>query len=251
MLPASWKSRASALFPKVSARTSRGPRPVPRHRGLGLSCAVAGGLVAHMKNNAFKFQQGDVSLQLAQSYGFCWGVERAVQMAYEARKQYPTEKMWITNEIIHNPTVNQAHPYSVPFCCPGQFLFYLKACRALPMLPPRAVRARRAFACAVMLGLECQFNVIFALCAKRLSAAGLTRIAPASCSASLTWASTLSRRRAWVTKRRRTSLASAAARLLSCLPLVRTWRLRLACAIVLKTALLITRRPAQVLLYRK
>jgi len=30
-----------------------------------------------------------------------------VQMAYEARKQYPTEKLWITNEIIHNPTVNK------------------------------------------------------------------------------------------------------------------------------------------------
>ena len=60
-----------------------------------------------MKSNGFEYSQGDVSLKLAQSYGFCWGVERAVQMAYEARKQYPSEKMWITNEIIHNPTVNQ------------------------------------------------------------------------------------------------------------------------------------------------
>ena len=44
---------------------------------------------------------------MAEAYGFCWGVERAVQMAYEARKTYPDQKMYITNEIIHNPAVNQ------------------------------------------------------------------------------------------------------------------------------------------------
>ena len=41
------------------------------------------------------------------AYGYCWGVERAVQMAYEARKQYPGANLHVTNEIIHNPAVNQ------------------------------------------------------------------------------------------------------------------------------------------------
>ncbi|KAK1299874.1 hypothetical protein QJS10_CPB13g00114 [Acorus calamus] len=50
---------------------------------------------------------GTVTVKLAESCGFCWGVERAVQIAYEARKQFPEEKIWITNEIIHNPTVNK------------------------------------------------------------------------------------------------------------------------------------------------
>ncbi|MEO1593595.1 MAG: 4-hydroxy-3-methylbut-2-enyl diphosphate reductase, partial [Cyanobacteria bacterium J06632_22] len=43
----------------------------------------------------------------AKSFGFCWGVERAVAMAYEARQHFPNERIWITNEIIHNPGVNQ------------------------------------------------------------------------------------------------------------------------------------------------
>lgn len=49
---------------------------------------------------------GDVTISLAKAYGFCWGVERAVQMAYEARTQHPGAKLFMTNEIIHNPGVN-------------------------------------------------------------------------------------------------------------------------------------------------
>ena len=46
-------------------------------------------------------------LDLPNHFGFCWGVERAVAIAYETRQHFPTERIWITNEIIHNPSVNQ------------------------------------------------------------------------------------------------------------------------------------------------
>ena len=65
------------------------------------------GLVAEMKANGFTYERDGLTFKLADAYGFCWGVERAVQMAYEARKQFPDSKLWITNEIIHNPTVNE------------------------------------------------------------------------------------------------------------------------------------------------
>ncbi|KAL6546053.1 hypothetical protein OROGR_009927 [Orobanche gracilis] len=64
-------------------------------------------IIKTLKENGYEYTWGNVTVKLAESYGFCWGVERAVQIAYEARKQFPTEKIWITNEIIHNPTVNQ------------------------------------------------------------------------------------------------------------------------------------------------
>ena len=64
-------------------------------------------LVQQIRDNNYTLQQGDVTIRLAEAFGFCWGVERAVAMAYETRQHFPTQRIWITNEIIHNPSVNQ------------------------------------------------------------------------------------------------------------------------------------------------
>ena len=84
-------------------------------RGFGLGEEVAGSLqtayqsdlVASLRENGYSLQQGRLTVRLAEAFGFCWGVERAVAMAYETRRHYPTERIWITNEIIHNPSVNE------------------------------------------------------------------------------------------------------------------------------------------------
>ena len=68
---------------------------------------ISGDIIKTLKENGFEYKWGNVTVKLAEAYGFCWGVERAVQIAYEARKQFPDERIWITNEIIHNPTVNK------------------------------------------------------------------------------------------------------------------------------------------------
>ncbi|NBH76549.1 4-hydroxy-3-methylbut-2-enyl diphosphate reductase, partial [Rodentibacter pneumotropicus] len=57
--------------------------------------------------NGYEYTWGNVTVKLAEAYGFCWGVERAIQIAFEARIQFPSENMWLTNEMIHNPTVNK------------------------------------------------------------------------------------------------------------------------------------------------
>lgn len=64
-------------------------------------------LIQQIRNNSYTLQEGDVKIRLAEAFGFCWGVERAVALAYETRQQFPTERIWLTNEIIHNPLVNQ------------------------------------------------------------------------------------------------------------------------------------------------
>jgi len=64
-------------------------------------------LIQEIRANNYRLQRGNVTILLAEAFGFCWGVERAVAMAYETRQHFPTEQIWITNEIIHNPSVNQ------------------------------------------------------------------------------------------------------------------------------------------------
>jgi 4-hydroxy-3-methylbut-2-enyl diphosphate reductase len=84
-------------------------------KGFGHDVEVAGAmnteyqshLIQEIRDNNYRLQRGDVTISLAEAFGFCWGVERAVAMAYETRQHFPTERIWITNEIIHNPSVNK------------------------------------------------------------------------------------------------------------------------------------------------
>jgi 4-hydroxy-3-methylbut-2-en-1-yl diphosphate reductase len=64
-------------------------------------------LIQQIRDNNYRLERNGVTIRLAESFGFCWGVERAVAIAYETRQHFPTERIWITNEIIHNPSVNQ------------------------------------------------------------------------------------------------------------------------------------------------
>ncbi|CBN54263.1 MULTISPECIES: 4-hydroxy-3-methylbut-2-enyl diphosphate reductase [Kamptonema] len=72
-----------------------------------MQSAYQSSLIQQIRENNYTLQRGDVTIRLAQAFGFCWGVERAVAIAYETRQHFPTERIWITNEIIHNPSVNQ------------------------------------------------------------------------------------------------------------------------------------------------
>jgi len=64
-------------------------------------------LIQEIRQNNYTLTRGDVKIRLAEAFGFCWGVERAVAIAYETRTHFPGERIWVTNEIIHNPGVNQ------------------------------------------------------------------------------------------------------------------------------------------------
>jgi 4-hydroxy-3-methylbut-2-enyl diphosphate reductase len=83
-------------------------------KGLDLKDAVAGvladsyqsDLVAGIKASGYRYESGRLTIHLAREFGFCYGVDRAVDYAYQARERFPDKNVFLTGEIIHNPHVN-------------------------------------------------------------------------------------------------------------------------------------------------
>jgi 4-hydroxy-3-methylbut-2-en-1-yl diphosphate reductase len=64
-------------------------------------------LVEKIKDQGGKISSGNTTLLLAQDFGFCYGVERAIDLAYASRKVFPENRIFLIGEIIHNPEVNR------------------------------------------------------------------------------------------------------------------------------------------------
>ena len=64
------------------------------------------GLVELIRSRGYTATFGEVTVRLAQEFGFCYGVDRAVDYAYESRIKFPDKKIYLVGEIIHNPHVN-------------------------------------------------------------------------------------------------------------------------------------------------
>lgn len=67
----------------------------------------ASDIIQQIRNSRFTRQFGRFTVHLAKEYGFCYGVDRAVELAYETCEQFPDKRIFLTTEIIHNPTVNK------------------------------------------------------------------------------------------------------------------------------------------------
>lgn len=50
---------------------------------------------------------GNTTVRLARDFGFCYGVERAIDLAYAARRVFADRRVFLLGEIIHNPEVNR------------------------------------------------------------------------------------------------------------------------------------------------
>ena len=83
-------------------------------KGLDLKHEVAGvlaesyhsDLVQSVKDAGFRYASGRLTIHLAREFGFCYGVDRAVDYAYQTRRRFPDRQVYLTGEIIHNPHVN-------------------------------------------------------------------------------------------------------------------------------------------------
>lgn len=64
-------------------------------------------LVEKLRDRGGKISVGNTTLLLAEQFGFCYGVERAIDLAYASRRVFPENRIFLIGEIIHNPDVNQ------------------------------------------------------------------------------------------------------------------------------------------------
>jgi len=64
-------------------------------------------LVDRIRGRGYTDVFGDVTIRLAQEFGFCYGVDRAIDYAYETVRKFPDKRTYLVGEIIHNPHVNQ------------------------------------------------------------------------------------------------------------------------------------------------
>ena len=83
-------------------------------KGFGLKADVQGDLssdyngliVDRLREQDYTLVVDDVTIRLASEFGFCYGVERAVEYAYQTRRKFPDRRLLLVGEIIHNPHVN-------------------------------------------------------------------------------------------------------------------------------------------------
>lgn len=84
-------------------------------KGFGLKHEIAGRLTADyhsavvetVRARDYRLEVGGLTFRMAREFGFCYGVDRAVEYAYETRTKFPTRRIFLVGEIIHNPHVNQ------------------------------------------------------------------------------------------------------------------------------------------------
>ena len=71
-----------------------------------LAAAYHSTIVEDVRTSGFVRRSGRLTIHLAREFGFCYGVDRAVDYAYQTRKRFPDRRVFLTGEIIHNPHVN-------------------------------------------------------------------------------------------------------------------------------------------------
>ena len=84
-------------------------------KGFGLKSEVGpvlartyqSAVVERLKALGYEAGAGGLHFKLAREFGFCYGVDRAVDYAYQTRRQFPDRRVFLSGEIIHNPDVNR------------------------------------------------------------------------------------------------------------------------------------------------
>jgi 4-hydroxy-3-methylbut-2-en-1-yl diphosphate reductase len=112
------RAATAGCFPKrppPDSEVDYGMESTYFRRGFGLKAEIEERLAADyhstvvetLRANQYRLTVGPLAFRLAKEFGFCYGVDRAVDYAYETRAKFPERRLHLVGEIIHNPHVNQ------------------------------------------------------------------------------------------------------------------------------------------------
>ncbi len=63
-------------------------------------------VVDYLRHTKSHLSAAGLTVKLAKAFGFCYGVERAINLAYASAKHFQGQNIYLLGEIIHNPEVN-------------------------------------------------------------------------------------------------------------------------------------------------
>jgi 4-hydroxy-3-methylbut-2-enyl diphosphate reductase len=63
-------------------------------------------VVDRVRENGNVLEVDGLVLRLAEEFGFCYGVDRAVDYAFQTREKFPERRIYITGDMIHNASMN-------------------------------------------------------------------------------------------------------------------------------------------------
>ena len=124
-----------------------------------LSADYSGRIVDALREHDYTLTVGDVTIRLAKEFGFCYGVERAVEYAYQTHRKFPDRRLLLVGEIIHNPHVNdKLRAMGIEILVPnaeGEFDFGVIKAEDVVILPAfgvsiTAFEALRAIGCVLV-----------------------------------------------------------------------------------------------------
>ncbi len=111
----SWSARFPDVYPPAMSEAAVKPKkPRVNVRRPDVMERVSAEVAVHfhstivekLRDRGGKITVGNTTVLLAEQFGFCYGVERAIDLAYASRKVFPENRIFLIGEIIHNPDVN-------------------------------------------------------------------------------------------------------------------------------------------------
>ncbi|OYT72790.1 MAG: 4-hydroxy-3-methylbut-2-enyl diphosphate reductase [Chloracidobacterium sp. CP2_5A] len=98
-------AQATVTLPET-ALPARARLPIQAATRQAVARDFGSPVIETIRQQGYRYRVGRLAFHLAREFGFCYGVDDALDLAYEARSRFDSRTIYLTGEMIHNPMVN-------------------------------------------------------------------------------------------------------------------------------------------------